>query len=98
MGRITLQRAARSFRRIKLLARVAIIDDQHKSARELPRHAFHPFQGPEIDLCLVRGRQIWRNLCELPAQFLILDWFGEESKSVVRLPHESIIPLGISLP
>ena len=84
MRRITLQRAARAFRRIKLVARVTVIDRQDKSASEFPRHGFNPFQRREIDLGLVRRGQIRGNLCDLPAQILVADWFGHESKTVAR--------------
>src|SRR5437762_6802394 len=89
----TLQGAAASFGRVKVIARVTVIDREDISASQLLSDLFNPFQGREVHFSFVRSVRMSRNCFEILAQLSIRNFRCDEIESIGGLHHAPFLPL-----
>src|SRR5438105_15775609 len=92
----TLQGAAASSGRVKVVTRITVIDRQDISASQLVREIFDPFQGHEVHFSFVRWVRMSRNGFDMPTEIRIYDWHGDETKPIAGFDHAPLLPIRCS--
>ena len=87
-----MERPARSFRRIKLLARISVVDRKNKSTRQLFGDVLDPVKRCEVDFGFVLIISGQRDSFEIRAQWLVIDWLSDKNKIVAGIRDKLFLP------